>query len=55
METNTRYRLKTYDIVFMDAHNIEREVRYHEYSENDARKEARREGAVEIISVRATA
>lgn len=51
-DTNTGYRLRTYDIVFMDAHNVERKSRYHEYSENDARKECRKDGAVEIISVR---
>ncbi len=48
------YKLHTYWIVFIDSHNIERECVYHEYSEYEARKAAREEGAVEIISVRAS-
>ena len=51
-DTNSGYRLRTYDIVFIDEHNVERSVRYHEYSEHDARKQARLDGAAEILSVR---
>lgn len=51
-EYSHSYKLRAYEIVFIDSHNIERNGVYHEYSEYEARKEARKEGAIEIISVR---